>query len=793
METFTDHEIEYAKAYMDLSRQRGRELNDLDWERLRKIRAPWGIDIRRSNQIVSFVDKYGVEAMQTSSPKNNAGNYSIVLKSVGSEKLQVIKLIKELFDIGLNDAKVLTDSVPTVLGTADSKSEAEFVKESLENLGARVEISGSENQTPKAKASDILSKDMIPVYFDKIAGNLLSIHDNGSDVFYTSLDDSLKGEIRNEFDISLDDEIIFFRDTSSWNTRDNGLVITDTGIIGKPDDETYIKYDWGEIKSVIYKDMSIYIDTGEGYVSVPGRFWLKSPVENDLRKLAENLDSIASKVDKVQGDDDIKFQEFIDAVETEQDINSAYKILNDFESKFGTDNLYYPYMRLKFEVLADDSQSIIECADTLLEIYDDNLKDIKKEAYKFKAQAQYKIGEYQNARHSFFKGTDNPSVELKTDKLFKDIDAKYYQTFFELPYNKRKIIAVSNSVTDLTPESFEVVDIHKAGNFSFPIGHPVSGQLYVGHPFVKDKYLPIDTYDLELLEDRLREFCYVVQSLGAVEVAVESINGGSLQSVSDNDSSLSANASAKINSGSGSVHKHSSVDAFEDFKNRINFHQYFTPAHKPYLPENLVWYSNEPSWQRLFNQRMNGGLLEHHENISTSKNKVVSSKEYLQIDAEFKALFYKVGGGKQNTSETTLTERSNVELAIYVKFAPIDAYDNLLTNNKIERFPANLSASEQQYKDEILFCLEDGGSISDDDRKYLERKRVKFGISLERAAEIEKSCAPQLTDSEKEYLETFKEMTGGKEMTERIRRILDRERESLGITKERAGELEKMQ
>ena len=155
METFTDHEIEYAKAYMDLSRQRGRELNDLDWERLRKIRAPWGIDIRRSNQIVSFVDKYGVEAMQTSSPKNIAGNYSIVLKSVGSEKLQVIKLIKELFDIGLNDAKVLTDSVPTVLGTADSKSEAEFVKESLENLGARVEISGSENQTPKA---DIVTK-----------------------------------------------------------------------------------------------------------------------------------------------------------------------------------------------------------------------------------------------------------------------------------------------------------------------------------------------------------------------------------------------------------------------------------------------------------------------------------------------------------------------------------------------------------------------------------------------------------------------------------------------------------
>ena len=38
----------------------------------------------------------------------------------------------------------------------------------------------------------------------------------------------------------------------------------------------------------------------------------------------------------------------------------------------------------------------------------------------------------------------------------------------------------------------------------------------------------------------------------------------------------------------------------------------------------------------------------------------------------------------------------------------------------------------------------------------------------------------------------FREMTEGKEMTDRIRRILERERESLGITKERAMEIEQM-
>ena len=110
--------------------------------------------------------------------------------------------------------------------------------------------------------------------------------------------------------------------------------------------------------------------------------------------------------------------------------------------------------------------------------------------------------------------------------------------------------------------------------------------------------------------------------------------------------------------------------------------------------------------------------------------------------------------------------------------------------NKNEHLRESLSSEEEKYKEEVLFCLEDGGSISDDDRKYLERKRTKFGISPERAAEIESMCKPQLTENEQEYLETFKEMVSDGEISERKRRLLDRERESLGISQERAEEIE---
>lgn len=103
-----------------------------------------------------------------------------------------------------------------------------------------------------------------------------------------------------------------------------------------------------------------------------------------------------------------------------------------------------------------------------------------------------------------------------------------------------------------------------------------------------------------------------------------------------------------------------------------------------------------------------------------------------------------------------------------------------------------LTHDEERYKEEILFCLEDSGTISEDDRKYLERKRRKLGISEERAKELERQFASSLSPTEQEYLETFKEMCISGTVSERVRRLLDRERESLNISAERAMIIEKM-
>jgi len=67
--------------------------------------------------------------------------FKVVLKAVGDQKLQVIKIVREVVPgLGLKEAKDLVESAPSVLREGVSKEEAQKIKEKLEAVGATVEI-----------------------------------------------------------------------------------------------------------------------------------------------------------------------------------------------------------------------------------------------------------------------------------------------------------------------------------------------------------------------------------------------------------------------------------------------------------------------------------------------------------------------------------------------------------------------------------------------------------------------------------------------------------------------------
>jgi large subunit ribosomal protein L7/L12 len=67
-------------------------------------------------------------------------NFDVVLKAAGANKLQIVKLVKELTGLGLKEAKDMVDQAPKTIKEGLPKDEAENLKKQLAEAGAEVEL-----------------------------------------------------------------------------------------------------------------------------------------------------------------------------------------------------------------------------------------------------------------------------------------------------------------------------------------------------------------------------------------------------------------------------------------------------------------------------------------------------------------------------------------------------------------------------------------------------------------------------------------------------------------------------
>lgn len=380
------------------------------------------------------------------------------------------------------------------------------------------------------------------------------------------------------------------------------------------------------------------------------------------------------------------------------------------------------------------------------------------------------------------------SVQKEIAPFDKDI-------FLALPYQDRKIIMPTKCSLRANSNHVMVFPISESPELSFPIGHPVVNQLYVGHPLVPNKYFPYEDYQLEFVEDKIREFCEFVQDLGAIEITIDCLNSSYNDRNSDTEKTYSGGIEGAHRGISGSVKTSNSRRLIEELSRSINLHQTFKPTKKPILHPNLIWYQSEPSWQRLYKQRMNGGLLTHEERMETKKSQVLEEKELQNVKAEVKALFAKLNLGFDKIDESKFEQQENAILSIKVQFAPLSELTGENNNSQANirnGTQLKLSDEELEYVEEYKECLSNG-EISTGERRLLDKLRDKLGISPSRAKELEESlCAPQLTDDEKEYLEAFKDACEDGKVSDKQRRLLEKLRVMYGISEERARDIEKL-
>ena len=73
-------------------------------------------------------------------PAEEQTEFTVSLTEIGSEKIKVIKAVREVTSLGLKEAKDLVESAPKALKEDVSKDEAEAIKKKFEDVGAKVEI-----------------------------------------------------------------------------------------------------------------------------------------------------------------------------------------------------------------------------------------------------------------------------------------------------------------------------------------------------------------------------------------------------------------------------------------------------------------------------------------------------------------------------------------------------------------------------------------------------------------------------------------------------------------------------
>ena len=103
---------------------------------------------------------------------------------------------------------------------------------------------------------------------------------------------------------------------------------------------------------------------------------------------------------------------------------------------------------------------------------------------------------------------------------------------------------------------------------------------------------------------------------------------------------------------------------------------------------------------------------------------------------------------------------------------------------------ATLSEKEQEYM-EMFKEYADAGQLSERNLNTLDKYRVLCGISEVRARELEASCSkPQLNEDEQDYLELYKKYAADGEISELDRKMLNKMRDLMGISEERAKVIE---
>ncbi len=138
----------------------------------------------------------------------------------------------------------------------------------------------------------------------------------------------------------------------------------------------------------------------------------------------------------------------------------------------------------------------------------------------------------------------------------------------------------------------------EAAAITFPPGHPREGVLYIGHPAEASVYYTAAAFHRATFQHRVVEVVNLLMSLGATKIRVEHVAGWSKE--------FSARVSVPLGTPPDSLDAEAGGSASSHRK--LLYEATLAGSSKPCIPDGLVWYPHEPTWQSVAKGRTQFGL-----------------------------------------------------------------------------------------------------------------------------------------------------------------------------------------
>ncbi|MGB7291672.1 MAG: 50S ribosomal protein L7/L12 [Thermodesulfobacteriota bacterium] len=112
------------------------EISDL----IKEVEEKFGVKAAAPQIAMAPVAGVAAAGAESGPAEAEKTEFSVILKAVGENKIQVIKAVREVTSLGLKEAKELVEGAPKTVKEGEKKENAEAIKKKLEEAGATVEI-----------------------------------------------------------------------------------------------------------------------------------------------------------------------------------------------------------------------------------------------------------------------------------------------------------------------------------------------------------------------------------------------------------------------------------------------------------------------------------------------------------------------------------------------------------------------------------------------------------------------------------------------------------------------------